>query len=405
MRKPLEGIRIVDLSTFVAAPVGARLLGDMGAEVIKLEPPSGDRWRVSGVGYRSTRFSPEENPVFDIYNTGKKTLCLNLKTEEGREAMDKLLASADVFITNTRPAALERLGLSYEQLREKYPRLIYGLVLGYGEKGPDADMQAFDTTAFWSRCGFIRDMAVAGDNYHPVLPPSSMGDTFTGTTLAMQILAALYNREHTGKGEVVRSGLFHNGVFAMGTMILHTQRPWGRPFPTRREDYNVPGGAYPCGDGEWIYLAMGNSAKTIPAIHKMIGRPELTDDPKFKIPNRWANREEYYNILRSAFLTNTADYWKQKGKEYDIPIVKVQHFADVSEDEQAWANGYLEHVEYPNGHVDVMPTSPVEMESVGTVVTTPAHKLGEDTRSVLADLGYSAEQIEAMLAAGAAVEN
>ena len=158
MSGPLSGIKVVELATFVAAPVTGRILADLGAEVIKVEAPSGDGWRKTGAGYRP-RFNKDENPVFDIYNTGKKFISLNLKTPEGKEALFKLLEDADVFLTNTRPAALQRLGLSYEDLKDKFPKLIYAIVLGYGEKGPEKDTPAFDTTAFWSRAGFLRDLA------------------------------------------------------------------------------------------------------------------------------------------------------------------------------------------------------------------------------------------------------
>ena len=403
--KPLEGVTVVDLTTFVAAPVCGRLLADMGARVIKVEAARGDTWRGTGHIHCPDRYGKDENPVFDIYNSGKEFISLNLKSPEGMEAMHKLLETADVFLTNNRPAALDRLGLGYEQIKEKYPRLIYAIVLGYGEEGPDAQMPAFDTSAFWARSGFIRDLAVKGDNYHPVMPPFGMGDTFTGTMLTMQVGTALYHREKTGKGQLVRSGLFHNGIFAVATMVVQTQRPFGKTFPSRRQDFNVPGGAYPCADGEWVYFSIGNAAKTIPALHNMLGRPDLTTDPRFLPATRANNREPYYYILREEFLKDTADNWAKKAKEFDVPVMKLLHFADVSEDAQAWANGYLERVEYSTGNVDVVPTSPVEMESVGKVVTTPSPKVGQDTRSILADLGYSDAQIDAMLAAGAAVEN
>jgi crotonobetainyl-CoA:carnitine CoA-transferase CaiB-like acyl-CoA transferase len=137
MSKPLAGVKVVELATFVAGPVSARLLADLGAEVIKVERPEGDAWRATGVSYLPNRFSKDENPVFDIYNAGKKHVALNLKTPEGMEAFHRLLADADVFITNTRPRALKRLGLSYEDIKEKYPSLVYGILLGYGEEGPE----------------------------------------------------------------------------------------------------------------------------------------------------------------------------------------------------------------------------------------------------------------------------
>ena len=163
MSKPLEGIKVIDLTTFVAAPVAARMLGDMGAEVIKIEHPKGDGWRGFGKGFNA-RFNDDENPIFDIYNSGKKLISINLKNTEGKEIMQKLLNDADVFVTNTRPDALKRLGLAYEDIKERYPKLIYAIVLGYGEKGPDAAKPAFDTTAFWARTGFPRDMAPVTDS-------------------------------------------------------------------------------------------------------------------------------------------------------------------------------------------------------------------------------------------------
>ena len=165
--KPLEGITVVDLSTFVAAPVCGRLLADMGARVIKVEAVRGDTWRGTGHNHVPDRYNKDENPVFDIYNTGKEFISLNLKAPEGKEAMLKLLSGADVFLTNTRPAALKRLGLDAEQLRSQFPGLIYALLVGYGEKGPDADNPAFDSTAFWSKSGFLHDQATRRETASP----------------------------------------------------------------------------------------------------------------------------------------------------------------------------------------------------------------------------------------------
>ena len=297
MKGPLSGIKVVELATFVAGPVTARLMADMGADVIKVEAPGGDGWRQSGVSYLPLHFSQDENPVFDIYNAGKKHISLNLKSPEGKEVFHKLLSEADVFITNTRPAALKRLGFSYEDIKDLYPKLIYAIVLGYGEKGPDADKPAFDTTAFWSRSGFLRDMAVVTEDYCPTTAPSSVGDTATGYLLMGEISTALFNRTRTGKGDYVSSTLFHNGVFCMGTMAIITQDPFGRSYPYNRVDNGVPGGSYQCADGEWIYFALGNAAVTLPKFCELIGHPELMEDPRFQPANRWANRYEYYSVF------------------------------------------------------------------------------------------------------------
>jgi len=371
MSGPLSGIRVVELSTFVAGPVTARLLADMGADVIKVESPAGDGWRNSGIGYNRERFSNDENPVFDIYNTGKKLISLNLKSKEGSEVMHKLLSEADVFITNTRPAALQRLGLSYEELKDRYPQLIYAIVLGYGEKGPDAGKPAFDTTAFWSRSGFMRDMAPLTEDYYPMATPSSVGDTATAYLLMGEISTALFNRTRTGKGDYVSSTLYHNGVFCMGTMGIIAQKPYGKNFPVSRIDQGAPQGCYACADGEWIFFAPGNHAVNFPKYCRLIGRIDLMDDPIMKPENCWANRHIIYPIFRDAFLTNPAAYWVEQAALEDLPLVRMAHFSDVSEDEQAWANGFVENVQFPSGNVDVMPTSPIEMASAAPPATQP----------------------------------
>lgn len=401
MQAPLSGIKVLDLSTFVAAPVCCRLLADMGAEVIKVERPDGDAWRATGKGYRPDRFNDQENPVFDIYNTGKKHIALDLKTEAGKKIFFQLLEQADVFVTNTRPAALRRLGISYEDLKDRFPKLVYGIVLGYGEKGPDRDNPAFDTTAYWSKSGFLRDMATLNENYAPINPPFSAGDTITGYLLMAEVCAALYRRSQTGKGDYVRSSLYHNGIFTMGTMQIITQKPFGREFPTTRIDYTLPGGSYRCADGDWLFVAVGYAETMIPKLCTAIGRPELSTDPRFNtLANRNANKEAYYEIFKQAFLSQPIDYWLKKAKELDLPIVRINHFCDVAEDAQAWANGYLEKVTFANGNIDVMPSSPIEMDSVGSLKTTPAPAVGADTDAILHQLGYPQEAIEKMKASG-----
>ena len=402
MHKPLSGIKVLDLSTFVAAPVCSRLLADMGADVIKVERPEGDTWRQTGIAYLPRRFSDAENPVFDIYNSGKKHIALDLKTEDGKKIFFQLLENADVLVTNTRLAALQRLGISYEDLKDRYPRLIYAIVLGYGEEGPDADKPAFDTTAYWSRSGFLRDMAPLSEHFAPVQPPFGVGDTVTGYLLMGEICAALYRRTQTGKGDYVRSSLYHNGIFTMGTMEIITQQPWGRAFPATRIDHSLPGGYYRCADDEWIYIAVGYAQGMIPRLCAAIGRPELAEDPRYSTQAaRTENKEDYYKIFCDAFRSKPAQHWLAVAQQLDLPIVRMNHFSDVAEDPQAWVNGYLEHVEFANGQTDVMPSSPIEMDSIGPLKTTPAPEVGADTGEILRSLGYSDEDITRLQSAGA----
>ena len=403
MRKPLEGVRVVELSTFVAAPVCGRLLRDLGAEVVKIEAAGGDMWRETVRMYVPDVYNDDHNPIYDLYNTGKHHISLNLKTKEGMEALHKLLAKADVFLTNTRYAALERLGLTYEQLKEKYPSLIYAFVVGYGEKGPDKDLPAFDTTAFWSRSGFLRDLANDdGEHYQPVTPPGGVGDTFTGYLLLSQINAALYRRTFDGQGELVKSGLYHNAIFGMGSMNIKYQEESVPNLPSRRSLGYSFMGSYGCADGEWIYFSRGTVKDFENKIARMVGLDCLTEDPEFQDPVlRKINREKHYVMFKEAFLKQTSTYWLEKLKELDVAGLRMSHFKDVHKDEQAWANDYLEHMQFRDGTTGVMPTCPIEMESVGKVPSKPAPKVGHDTVAVLQDLGYSEAEINDMIATGA----
>ena len=408
MGRPLEGIKVVDLTTFVAAPVTGRFLADLGAEVVKIEPPSGDGWRATGVSYVPARFSPEENPVFDIYNTGKKMISVNLKTENGQTVFHRLMETADIFLTNVREAALKRMKVSYDDLKDRYPRLIFAQVTGYGPKGPEAATPAFDTTAFWSRTGFMRDLAVIDEEtgiYNPIYPPSSVGDTVTAYLLLSQINAALYQRVTTGKGQRVEASLYHTGIFTFGTMQITSQRPFGRVFPKTRADHAQLGGYYKCKDGEYIFIAAGMVQKLLQQMAPAIGRPDLIDDPRYNTAAaRYANRKEFYDLLSGIFLTKTCDEWLEIAKKYDFAATKYKGFADISEDEQAIVNGYVENVEYPNGHVDVIATSPFHMDTMPPLSTHQAPPVGSDTDEVLAAIGFTEAEINEFKQNGAVVQ-
>lgn len=401
MGKPLFGIKVVELADFVSAPVCARILADMGAEVIKIERNTGNVWRATGKASCPWKFTDEENPGYDINNTGKRHIVLNLKTTEGLVACHKLLESADVFVTNMRVQALKRLGLDYESVKDKYPKLIYAIGLGYGEKGPDANNPAFDHTAFWARTGFLLDMAPLTDDYHPVFPPSSVGDNFTGITLASEVCAALFNRTKTGKGDYVRSSLFHNGIFAMGAMQIATQGENGSVYPRTRQLHGVAYGDYKCKDGRYVYIASGYAEKLIAKVFSIIGRSDLIDDPKFNSAEaRRENADEMYAIIKDAMLQRTSDEWLDFAREADIPMVRMQHFSEVSYDEQALANGYIQDVTYPSGVTYKIASSPIEMDSIGELNTEPTKAIGSDTEAVLKEYGYTDEQLSQLRADG-----
>ena len=405
MEKPFKGLKVVDLSTFVAAPVTGRMLADLGAEVVKIESPTGDTWRQSAASYVPERFTQEENPVFDIYNSGKKLICVNLKTDEGKEIFHRLIADADIFLTNVREGGLRRMGIYYDDLKERYPRLIFAHVTGYGHKGPDADLPAFDTTAFWSRTGFMRDLAVIGEDgaYNPTYPPSGVGDTVTAYLLLSEITMALYQREKTGRGQIVEASLYHTGIFTMGTMQVTCQRPFGRVYPKERPDQAVLGGYYKCKDGEYVFIGASMVQRLINQMAPAIGRMDLLEDPKYTtVQGRYENRRELYQLVSREFLKKTSDEWLAIARKFDFAMSKYASFADISEDEQAIVNGFVEKVEYPNGHTNIIATPPFHLEGLeGCYTTKPMPAIGGDTDEVLEKLGYTAEEIAAFKEKGA----
>lgn len=190
----------------------------------------------------------------------------------------------------------------------------------------------------------------------------------------------------------------------MGTMVIKTQAPFGVEYPMSLEDYGPYGSHFECADGDWIFLSLGKVPGTMDKFLEKMGCPDLYKDPRFDTPeHRAANKVEYLECFRKGMRSHTAEYWLEFAKEYDMPMVRMAHFADVSEDPQAWANGFLEKVEFKNGNVDVMPASPIEMESACPPPTKPAPFIGADTEEVLRSIGYTDEEAKALLDSGAAI--
>lgn len=402
--KPFEGLKVVELGGYVSATTTGRLLADMGAEVIKIERPEGDGWRYSGINACGGGvFSHDENPVFDLYNAGKKTIVLNYKLETGKRILMEMIGQADIFLTNLRPAALKRNGLDYETLHAAFPKLIYALCLGYGDKGPDANAAAFDTTAFWTRTGFIGDM-VYSDAGIPMNTPWSVGDSVTGIILFSEINAALYNRTRTGCGELVKTSLYHAGIFTMASMQVMSQKPlkpFGSPELPQPAWAGAPTGVFQCKNGEWLKVQLIDSAKLAPKFFEVLGHPEWNEDERIGTAEaRKKNKELLYQMVKDCIKEKDADELERLGKENDLGLVRVRHFRDISEDEQAWANHYVHNVTFRNGVTRVVATSPIEMESVGELCMEPAHHIGEDTESILRNMGYSDAQIKQLCEEG-----
>lgn len=397
--KPLEGIRVVELSTMLAGPMTARILAEWGAEVVKVESMNGDAWRKQA----GTTMSPctrDANPNFDMQNLNKRFVSLNMRTREGLDAMMKLLEQADVLVTNYRLQALEGMGLAYEQLKERFPRLIHASVLGYGDQGPEKDRPGYDYTAFFARSGLMSDLPPAGAG--PLVPIGGIGDHSVAVALTGGIAAALYRREKSGVGDKVDVSLLQIGAFIGSTGILNGFN--GRKLPRDRYDCGHAGSnTYQGSDGEWLYLAVIDYRR-FAEFCGVIGMPEIASDPKFSTAEAYyRNKTELTHIFDSVFIQHPVSYWDKLLEEHDLPHEVLRHFKDVPEDPQVRANHYAFYHEYKDGTKTVFVNGPVHFASVDptAIPCRISGPIGRDTAQVLEELGYSQKQINAMYEAKA----
>ena len=298
MSGPLHGVKVVELGVWVAGPAAAGVLGDWGADVIKIEPLSGDPARTF---QRMFGGDMPNNPVFELDNRNKRSIALDISTPEGREIALELLDQADVFVTNVRVDALKRAGLDYDTVSARNPRLVYGQITGYGLEGPDANRPGYDIAAFWARSGIAHMLTPEGG----ALPfqRGGMGDHTTGVTFAGAISAALYQRERSGLGQMVSSSLLRQGVYTIG-FDLNMMLGWGQHpmIGQRTEMMNPSVNNYQAGDGKWFWVVGLEGERHWPPLARVAGHPEWIDDERFVTPlQRAINHQELIALLDEAF--------------------------------------------------------------------------------------------------------
>lgn len=402
--RPLEGIRVVEMATFIAAPCTARFLADLGAEVIKVEPPMGDPLRYTAVN-EGRPLDQKENTSYDLENAGKTCISLNTKSEEGREALEKLLAAADVFICNWRQSPLKRAGLDWETLHEKYPKLVYGYVSGYGEKGPDKDLPGFDFTAFYARGGILGPLR--DKNSLPMLTVQGFGDHQVAMNLAAGVLAALFKAKMTGEGDHVVVSLFHSAIWDISLMLQASQ--YGADstqYPMERWKLGNPLVlCYETADGQWLQIAMPQYDRHYPILMNAMGYPELADDARYyPQKNLIPNREEFSAWITAEFKKKTCDEWCKLLDANDLPYAIAQEWDSLLEDKQAWASDCFYEMSYSNGNKRTLVRPPILFDQMGLPPYERGPYLGEQTKDILGELGYSAEAIDELIKSGAAID-
>lgn len=400
MQRPLEGIKVVEMATFIAVPAVGRILVDMGAEVVKIESAKGDNLRFTAPN-EGRPSDPHEDMNFDLENANKKGIVLDMRNPKGKEVLYKLLDESDVFLTNWRPGALARQGLTYEDLKDKYPRLVYASLTGYGDKGPDKDLPGFDYTAFFARSGWSGSLYQKGTVPSNLIP--ALGDHQAALALTAGILGALYRQQKTGQGENVSTNLLHTAIWVQSFQIHGAQ--YGTEFngvlyPFDRRENPLPyQPAVKTKDDRFLQVMGPNFNIYWPKIMKAIGREDVLDDPVLSDQRKIQDSGrvgEAYDLVQEGFRQKTAEEWIPILTDLDIPYSLCATYQEVSKDEQAWANDVFYEMDYPRGP-KAMVRTPINMANTPLPDYKKAPLLGENTVEVLQGLGYGDSEIEALI--------
>lgn len=391
----------MELATFIAAPCTARFLADLGADVIKVEAPMGDPLRYTAAN-EGRPLDQKENTSYDLENAGKRCIAINIKSPEGREVLEKLIADADVFITNNRQPSLIKNKLDYETLHAKYPSLVYGFISGYGEKGPDKDLPGFDFTAFYARGGILGPLRDKTST--PMLTVQGFGDHQVAMNLAAGVLAALFKAKMTGEGDQVVVSLFHSAVWDVSLMLQSSQ--YGADsckFPMERwENGNPLTMCYKTQDDQWLQIAMPQYDRHYPVFMKAAGHPEMIDDPRyFPQKNLYPNRKEFSGWMTDLFQTKDCAEWCKLLDAADIPYAVAQNWDTLLEDKQAWASDIFYEMQYSNGNKRTLVRPPVMFKENGLPDYNRGPYLAEHTEEILGQYGYTDDEISKMISDGA----
>lgn len=396
----MEGIKVVELTSWMAAPSAGAILADLGAEVCKIEPPRGDPLRGISRQPKVPEGEPTIDAAFNVDNRGKRSVTIAVDKPEGADLARRLIADADVFLTNLLAHRQARYGLEPASLREVNPGLVHATLTGYGLDGPDATRPGYDVTAFFGRGGITRSVTPPGGS--PPRAPTAQGDHTTGLAMVASILAALRLAEQTGELQVVDVSLLGTSLWSMATDIapsLIDRRPLRAR--DRRNELNPLVNRYPCADDGWIIVNMPEG-HWWPRFCDVIGESEWGADPEFDTPKkRYDRMEEIVDRIDAITVGRTAKEWGQIFDDGGLIWGPVQTIPEVVDDPQARAVGMFVEQEYPDGGGTFETVAiPIRIEGADIGPRGAAPTLGADTDDVLAGAGLSAEEIAQLRADG-----
>jgi len=396
----LRGVRVVELAVWVAGPGAGGVLADWGADVVKIEPPEGDPCRSLFMALAGLK--EPKSPPFDLDNRGKRSVVLDTRDAEARALARQLVQGADVFLTNLRPDALAKLGLDWESLEASCPRLVYASVTGYGLRGPERDRAAYDVGAFWARTGAEHIMFPPGVEPHGIR--GGFGDHVTALSAVSGIMAALYQREKTGRGQRVATSLLRTGLYCVGWDTGIRLR-FGTVAPSlpRGEALNPVLNQYKSGDGRWFWLLGLEAERHWPKLARAVQRPEWPADPRFaSARERRKHARELVAMLDDIFAARSLREWGERFDEVDLWWAPVQTQDEVVADAQVAAMDGIVSVPEAGGAGEFRAVAtPLEFSAAAVGPQGPPPKLGEHTDAVLAELGLAPEAIRRLRERGA----
>ena len=381
-----SGLKVIDCASWIAGPAAATIMSDFGADVIKIEPPGkGDPWR-----QRSTSGAPNDY-YWQLTSRNKRSLALDLKHEAGRSILYRLVASTDVFVTNFPLPVRRRLRLAPEDLLPLNQRLVYASFTAYGEAGEEAAKTGFDSTAYWARTGLM-DAVRADLDTTPARSAPGMGDHPSATGLYAAIVTALYRREKTGRGGVVRSSLLQNGLWANGCFVQ--TRLFGEKVPHRPPREAAPNALanhYRCRDGRWFLMALHNEARQLASFLKAIDAEHLAHDPRFATqPERRANHKALTGILDGIFAQRDLADWRPILERAGVTFGPVCTVDEAADDAQSRKIGAL--VPFGDG-AGFTVSSPFHLDGEIKVAPVRAPRVGQHSEAVLRGAGYADDEI------------
>src|SRR6201994_4133620 len=392
-----SGLKVWDFASFIAGPGAAVILSDFGADVIKVEPPSGDFWRHGNQ-------IPPQPQAKDAYpwhltNRNKRGITLDLKSPRAPQVLERLVKWADVLIVNTPHPARKRLNLEYDDVAQWNPRLIYADLTGFGQRGPDAGLPGFDITSYWARSGLLSMTRDAGAA--PTWPVAGSGDNATAVGIYSAIVTALYRRERTGKGSYVTTSLLAEGVWSASVSIQAAL--CGAKFfgpHDRKNPANAALNVYRAADGTWFVLIV--TPDKLAALAKAIGRTDLLRDPRFSDPAKlMQNMPQLTANLDEVFSSQPMAHWYEVFNGVHVTFGAVREPQEVIKDPQLQANDIIVPLNGAGGKLTSTISSPLQVHGVAKVPAKRAPRIGEHNDEVLRQLGFSATEIDGLHESGA----